>query len=299
MEELLSQITKSNETVQTILTNAQSNITDITANSEKSLKISQDSAAHLATTSQNDQNIAQIVASSRASNSEITTLENKIKEFFTYIDNYKKEILETKSTANSAVSKNKEDTENLVKGLKQLEDQIQEQIRRATGFTLFHSFQTRQAALWLSKMMWIGALGLLVIASVYLTNYIVTTTAVIGIAFYLKLSMSFPIIYAIAFCSIQYTRERKLEEEYAFKSNISISLDPYKKFVESMAGNTPEERAKFTSFIIDSINKVFSSPTKRIFDKTDSDMKPDAAIKQVGEILDSVIKPLSPLFKGK
>jgi len=295
----LSQITKSNETVQTILTNAQSNITDITANSEKSLKISQDSAAHLATTSQNDQNIAQIVASSRASNSEITTLENKIKEFFTYIDNYKKEILETKSTANSAVSKNKEDTENLVKGLKQLEDQIQEQIRRATGFTLFHSFQTRQAALWLSKMMWIGALGLLVIASVYLTNYIVTTTAVIGIAFYLKLSMSFPIIYAIAFCSIQYTRERKLEEEYAFKSNISISLDPYKKFVESMAGNTPEERAKFTSFIIDSINKVFSSPTKRIFDKTDSDMKPDAAIKQVGEILDSVIKPLSPLFKGK
>jgi len=299
LEELLSQITKSNETVQTILTNAQSNITDITANSEKSLKISQDSAAHLATTSQNDQNIAQIVASSRASNSEITTLENKIKEFFTYIDNYKKEILETKSTANSAVSKNKEDTENLVKGLKQLEDQIQEQIRRATGFTLFHSFQTRQAALWLSKMMWIGALGLLVIASVYLTNYIVTTTAVIGIAFYLKLSMSFPIIYAIAFCSIQYTRERKLEEEYAFKSNISISLDPYKKFVESMAGNTPEERAKFTSFIIDSINKVFSSPTKRIFDKTDSDMKPDAAIKQVGEILDSVIKPLSPLFKGK
>ena len=295
----MSQITKSNETVQTILTNAQSNITDITANSEKSLKISQDSAAHLATTSQNDQNIAQIVASSRASNSEITTLENKIKEFFTYIDNYKKEILETKSTANSAVSKNKEDTENLVKGLKQLEDQIQEQIRRATGFTLFHSFQTRQAALWLSKMMWIGALGLLVIASVYLTNYIVTTTAVIGIAFYLKLSMSFPIIYAIAFCSIQYTRERKLEEEYAFKSNISISLDPYKKFVESMAGNTPEERAKFTSFIIDSINKVFSSPTKRIFDKTDSDMKPDAAIKQVGEILDSVIKPLSPLFKGK
>src|SRR5438874_3995807 len=33
-------------------------------------------------------------------------------------------------------------------------------------------------------------------------------------AFYLKLSISVPLIYAIAFCNVQYSRERRLEEEY-------------------------------------------------------------------------------------
>ena len=50
-------------------------------------------------------------------------------------------------------------------------------------------------------------------------------------AFFLKLSISIPLIYGIAFCNVQYARERRLEEEYAFKSNISISLDPYQKLV--------------------------------------------------------------------
>lgn len=109
--------------------------------------------------------------------------------------------------------------------------------------------------------------------------------------------MSLPLIYAIAFCSVQYTRERKLEEEYAFKSNISISILPYKDLVEKLVGDNPEEKSKFTAFIIDSIGKVFSSPTGQIFDKDQSDVKPDAAIQQVSETLNAIVKPLAPLFK--
>ena len=100
-----------------------------------------------------------------------------------------------------------------------------------------------------------------------------TSHPTIDVAFYLKLSISIPLIYAISFSTVQYSRERKLEEEYAFKSNISISLDPYQELVSrvmKIAVVDPEqaklEQAKFTAFIIESINKVFTSPTERVFE---------------------------------
>jgi hypothetical protein len=66
------------------------------------------------------------------------------------------------------------------------------------------------------------------------------------VAFYLKLSLSLPLIYAITFCTVQYSRERKLEEEYAFKSNISVSLDPYRELVEKLVDKQqPQDREKF------------------------------------------------------
>ena len=116
-------------------------------------------------------------------------------------------------------------------------------------------------------------LGVLVIVSIALSCWIMTSKEVLSVAFYLKLSISIPLIYAISFCTVQYSRERKLEEEYAFKSNISISLDPYQELVGrlmKLGVTDPEqaklEQAKFTAFIIESINKVFTSPTDRVFE---------------------------------
>lgn len=54
--------------------------------------------------------------------------------------------------------------------------------------------------------------------------YSLQVVQVYNAAFYLKLSISIPLIYAIAFCNLQYSLERKLEEEYAFKSSVSSPL---------------------------------------------------------------------------
>lgn len=104
--------------------------------------------------------------------------------------------------------------------------------------------------------------------------------------------MSLPLLFALIFCATQYSRERRLEEEYAFKSNISISLEPYKNLVEKLVGSDPTEKAKFTAFIIDSISKVFTSPTKRIFDKEKSDLKPEDLLKQTSEFIKPFIDTL-------
>ena len=179
-----------------------------------------------------------------------------------------------------------------------LEGRIRESIERATGYSLFHSFQKRQIDLAHSKRIWAVALacavGISVVASgwfIWSLQYVLAYNA----AFYLKLSISLPLIYAIAFCSIQYGRERRLEEEYAFKSSISISLDPYQKLVASLVDTqNPEELSKYTAFVIESVNRVFTSPTERIFDEpTGGDRNAaDKVIKAVGDLIEPLAKAI-------
>ena len=112
-------------------------------------------------------------------------------------------------------------------------------------------------------------------------------------AFYLKLSISLPLIYAIAFCNVQYSRERRLEEEYAFKSNISISLDPYQKLVGNLVDKAkPEELSKYTAFIIDSVNRVFTSPTGEIFESPGDRSSAEKLIKSLGDFIEPLLKVL-------
>jgi chromosome segregation ATPase len=182
----------------------------------------------------------------------------------------------------------------LVSELDQLEGQIKDSLRRATGFTLFHSFQKRQEALVASKNFWARALAGVVITSLALSvAFIIYVSSVttFGPALYLKLSISLPIIYAIWFCSVQYSRERRLEEEYAFKSSISISLDPYRELVEKLVvKDKPEELAKYTAFIIESVGRVFTSPMETVFDHTKDATPAEGIIKAAADFAKDIIK---------
>jgi hypothetical protein len=107
----------------------------------------------------------------------------------------------------------------------------------------------------------------------------------------MKLSFSVPIIFAISFCTVQYSRERRLEEEYAFKSNISISLNPYQELVSKLVDKkVAGEQEKYTAFLIESVNKVFTSPTDKVFDSHHKDS--DKALKQVTSMVKTVAKSL-------
>jgi hypothetical protein len=168
------------------------------------------------------------------------------------------------------IDRHEVETNDLISRLKKLEDQIDGAILRATGYTLFHSFQKRQEDLKKSSRVWAIALGvcalLSVVAAVLFLVYLPYFPST-GPAIYFKITLSLPFVAALSFCGWQYTRERRLEEEYAFKSNISISLKPYQELVEGLVDKEdPAERAKYTAFIISSINKVFTSPTGLVFD---------------------------------
>lgn len=246
--------------------------TDIETKLGEVKTIADNANAIRATVEQNEKSISGHLTSAKTSSGEVTALEERIKAFYAEVDAYRKRIEDTQKGADASVTTNNEKTDVLIKRLSILEDGIKVQIEKATGFTLFHSFQTRQEQIKSAKNFWGFVLGILVAVSIGLSIWIMTNHQTIDVAFYLKLSISIPLIYAISFSTVQYSRERKLEEEYAFKSTISISLDPYQELVSRVmklpvaeSEQARLEQAKFTAFIIESINKVFTSPTEKVF----------------------------------
>jgi hypothetical protein len=206
-------------------------------------------------------------------------------------------LTEVGAKGNAVIEKSESELKRLVGELDSLEGRIRESIERATGYTLFHSFQKRQMDLAASKRSWAIALACAVGISVLASGFFIWSLQYVQVynaAFYLKLSISLPLIYAIAFCSVQYGRERRLEEEYAFKSSISISLEPYQKLVGTLVDRQkPEELSKYTAFIIESVNRVFTSPTDRIFDDHPQDRNAaEKVIKAVGDLIEPLAKAI-------
>jgi len=180
---------------------------------------------------------------------------------------------ETRKALNDSagiVAKHEKDTNDLITRLRKIEEQIDGAILKATGYTLFHTFQKRQENLAKSARLWaFGLMACVVLSATAGTIFLLYLKYFpsAGAAIYFKISLSLPFVAALTFCGWQYTIERRLEEEYAFKSNISLSLKPYQELVEEIIDeNDPEERKKYTAFIISSINKVFTSPTGLVFD---------------------------------
>jgi len=300
LENLLNQASTSVESLKTYLTQSEDSSKKSVENLAAIIQSSEKATALLTAIQQLDTTATQLLSSTKTSNADVLALEPKIKEFYSQVDQYRTKINSTTEDAQKTVKTNKETTEELIKNLGVIEDQIKTQIQKATGFSLFHSFQTRQYEIAKSKRIWVYALAGLVATSIGVSIYVINSTTIFDVAFYVKLSMSLPLIYAITFCTVQYARERKLEEEYAFKSNISISLMPYKELVEKLVDEKqPGEREKFTAFIIDAITKVYTSPTDKVFEiNHKSKGSPSDPLKQLEKVLKAIIEPLKPLIEA-
>lgn len=300
LEKIIEGAEKKTVSLNALLETSEKNKEKIDGLLENSTINDQAADALYASIQQKEISVTQLLASSKTSNAEVLAIQPKIKEFYTEIDEFREDISTTKKDAQKAINDNAEKTEKLVSNLQALENQIKVQIEKATGFSLFHSFQTRQLELAKSKKFWIYALGGLVLASWGVSIFVISTTSNFDVAFFGKLSMTIPLIYAIFFCTVQYGRERKLEEEYAFKSNISISLVPYQELVEKLVDTKqPGEREKYSAFIIDAITKVYTSPTDKIFDGHDQTKSSSIdPMKQLEKAIKAVVDPLAPLIKA-
>ncbi len=231
---------------------------------------------------------------SKAEATHETTLADRLKDFATRGDAALRAFVDK---GDESVRAGNDEQKKLIDELNELEARIRTAIERATGFTLFHAFQERQLQIVKSKTFWSLALAVCVLLAIGVSSWFIYEYRDLQAAtpaFYLKLSLSIPLIYAIAFCNMQYSRERKLEEEYAFKSTISISLDPYQRLVAGLVDHTnKEEVAKYTEFVIQSVNRVFTSPTDHAFEGSKADRTyAERIIKAVGGAIGTATDPL-------
>lgn len=293
LDALLDEAQKAKTSLDGELQNAKNNVETTAAH----LKTINDSKVQLdvlfATVQNNEKNSTDELSKIKTTSSELTALETRIKEFYAKVDEYRTQIDTTTTNASETVKQNDTKTKELTTELEKLEGQIRASILRATGHSLFHSFQTRQEKLASGKLFWIFAIGALIATSVGFSFWLShEATAGIGTAFYIKLSVSIPLAFAIGFCAVQYSRERRLEEEYAIRGNVSISLVPYKELVEKLVDKSKDaERERFASFIIESVNKVFASPTDKIWQTTEKDSgKMEKSVKRIVSLLKPLIK---------
>jgi hypothetical protein len=196
--------------------------------------------------------------------------------------------------SSETIEANKKKTESLVEELAKLKDQVREQIQQATGFTLFGAFQSRQNKIATSKNFWVWAIAVLIVISAGVTVWIAHEAQYYranDFAFWVKLSLTVPLGFAITFCTVQYSRERRLEEEYAFKSSISVSLNPYRDLIHSMLEKDGTiDQAKYTEFVIDSVRNVFTPPTDRVFEGEKKPRFTAKMFEQTAKIIGTAVK---------
>lgn len=303
LDKIIEDVSKLASSVTSNKTDAESTLNQIKQLLQEATANAQNVAAFFVQAQQNETTINQLQANANKSSAEINALETKASEFFDEVNEYTNRVEALTKKTEDIVEFNNTQTSSLMGELVKLEVQIQDQLVKATGYSLFHSFQTRQGVMVKSKNFWLVVLTVLLLIAIGVGCWLVNsmngqTLAALGVAFYLKLSLAIPLLFAISFSTIQYTRERRLEEEYAFKSNISISLIPYQELVEKLVDvKDPEQRKEYANFIISTINKIFTSPTDEIFKDKKShkgfiDEKSIKLISQVGDAL-SKFKPPS------
>lgn len=290
VEELLSDLAARRDGLDNEIKKATDETAALTKNATITQKLSQEADAKLRTILQSETAAAESLARIKSSHSEATKLEEGLSKFFQKVDDTRTKITKMDEDAQATVTQQKGEVDKLVARLAELESKIADQIEKATGFSLFDSFLKRRDALARTKYIWaVASLGALA-GLIGLTFLLTSTPMDLNHVFWFRLAIAIPLGFALYFCTSQYKTERRLEEEYNFRANISTSLVPYKEIVKDLASE--EEYAKF---MIATIEKVFTSPTERVFAEAENnqDLFSEKNAKKVDTFLGTIRKHLN------
>lgn len=208
---------------------------------------------------------------------EATTNAEKIKQieaqamvFKETLDEYIKNMTTTTEEITTKTKQYNDDTQSIINTNQELTEEIKEQLQKATGVSLFHMFQKRKEALEKNQGWWLTGVIASIIALVAFSWWIISSLQSIpqngSIDWFkdaiFKFTLSTPVIYLLYFLTDRYTKLRRLIEEYAFKSAISLALTPYYDLVQGLDDDTQE---KDKDFLIAVIGNIFKTPTDKVF----------------------------------
>lgn len=200
----------------------------------------------------------------------IKQIESQAKVFKDNLDGYIQNMTSKTEEIEVKTQQYKSETDNIINTNKALTEEIKEQLQKATGVSLFHMFQQRKMALEKNQGWWLGGVIASIIALVCFSWWIISSLQSVpqngNIDWFkdaiFKFTLSTPVIYLLYFLTDRYTKLRRLIEEYAFKSAISLALTPYFDLVKGLDDGTQE---KDKDFLIAVIGNIFKTPTDKVF----------------------------------
>ncbi len=220
---------------------------------------------------------------------------NKIHKRFDQVDSQSTKIREfsaTIDTQKEELSKADERTKELINKNEELEERVDDLIGSAVGGALGKTFGERKSELRESEIFWkratFASIIILFIAAGAVFYELFTgvneTTVLLS-----KISLLVPASVAVWFTSSNYNRERKLLEEYAFKSTMALSLDSYRRVLNEELGDG--ERNIISEFLVSSMQKIYSSPLENIANHSSKDDEIEISM------LDRIVKIFSKVTK--
>lgn len=151
--------------------------------------------------------------------------------------------------------------------ISEFETKIIEQLWRVASGTLAQAFHSRQESVEIELVRWRenlykSTISLIIMGVIF---FIYSFWAKFDYQFMLKISVSFPVIYAAWFSGRQYDRERRILEQYAFKSAQSKSLSAFSKTVKEIDDSDRDwtnqgGKERTQKFVISSIEKIYTAP---------------------------------------
>jgi hypothetical protein len=239
---------------------------------QQTTQFSQQAQQELTNATERNRLIEEVRGRASASEKDITSIQQGLKALYTEGEEFRKRITDTEQQASTVIAEIKDSSkltmneyttriEALLKELEANEGRINHALDKATGVSLFDSFDKRRDTIGNGKWLWAKAAMLLGIITAAFIAYALFSCREITSILYIKLGLLFPMGALVWMCIAQYNHERRLEEEYAFKSNISLSLVPYKNLVATAFDSEDQaSKGKYAQFLVDSVEHVFTPP---------------------------------------
>lgn len=210
--------------------------------------------------------VTDILDEVKESRSDVKTAESEIKSVQKNIQLSLDQYNQVITDAEKKIAIFKADTNSIITQNQTQQTEIDKQLQKAVGVSLFSTFETRKEDLNNSLNNWLVGLAVFTVCFIGFSGWIAYDLSKEQISWFVvlvKLAISFPLIYALIFLSARYTKERRLVEEYAFKSTISLALSPYADLVKKVENDGAD--SKYRDFLISSIENIFSIPTDKAF----------------------------------
>jgi len=98
------------------------------------------------------------------------------------------------------------------------------------------------------------------ILQLFLYNWDITNET-FNVNFYVRFLIASPIVYYIYFCSVQYSKTKKLHDIYSFKTTLTMSIKNHLKLLtEHDKFNEKARTDKILEFILSGFDKIYAEP---------------------------------------
>jgi hypothetical protein len=223
----------------------------------------------------NKNNIAEI--NTRVTGLE-TTIDNNIKK-------YQKDFTEIKEQNKDSL-KNAEKAEKIMEEILAKEAEINRLLGQANDGSLGAKFHERQEKIqeYSSKFMWL-VIAALVATSSWTFCVFKTYTVQDWMTFGMNMIRTSPAWFLVWWLIGRYTNERKLQEEYAFKAAVAMSMRNHSELLNDSDKGNQDERATRQIMLQRALENIYKNPNSKEKGLTISSKSINDSLKQIIEII--------------